>query len=749
MKRNHWVNAAVVVVMILRVSWVQAGSATTQEVENLRAFAKLYGYLRYFYPGDTAPHTAARWRQVLYFGSQEVAVAEDTAELQQALYDVFLPLAPELRLEPSDGSTPASAWSPVIVLDEEDTVAWQHSGDGISTAVTSYPTYKSLRTNRPHSVEPDPGLYRVVGALGHRGRELRLRAAARAAVRGEGNQGKLALTVVAGDSKMGVVEATEEQSITAAGWEIYELTCEVPDDAIEINVVLSLEGDGVAWFDAIELSVREAGGDWQTLTIPNAGFEDTTDPFSWWILGLRSGIIGDSSCTLEELGAFEGQRCVRIISRLTKLIDWVPGPGEVIRKDIGGGLRCVIPLTFEDEYRGQPALEKGEVELPVSTNNGFRADYVTVAIQAWNAVQHFYPFFDVVDVDWDEELTRVLQGALEAQDRWQFFYVIQRLIVGMGDGHAYVDDSQLSYGWIPVQAEQIEGQVVVYETGTSLLEPGDILHSIDGVVIDDVVAEGMSINSGSPQFRMMYTLRTLDFGPSGGVAEVELERNGVMLTVEIERKPGGLVYLRPARISELSPGVFYVDLVRCKLSEILERLEELAQADGVIFDLRGYPSYNMFPLLHHLIDEPVLDPPQYVPQIIYPDQESIVGWDTTGRWSYEPRLPRIQGHMVFLIDARAISYPENIMVIVEQYHLGDIVGRPTAGAGGYRNISDLGFGYTMFWSGMKWLKHDGSQFHLVGILPTHPVERTVQAVREDRDEDIEKALELILGTSSR
>jgi len=44
---------------------------------------------------------------------------------------------------------------------------------------------------------------------------------------------------------------------------------------------------------------------------------------------------------------------------------------------------------------------------------------------------------------------------------------------------------------------------------------------------------------------------------------------------------------------------------------------------------------------------------------------------------------------------------------------------------------------------MKVYKHDGSQHHLIGIQPTVPAVRTIQGVREGRDELFEKALEII------
>jgi len=80
------------------------------------------------------------------------------------------------------------------------------------------------------------------------------------------------------------------------------------------------------------------------------------------------------------------------------------------------------------------------------------------------------------------------------------------------------------------------------------------------------------------------------------------------------------------------------------------------------------------------------------------------------------------------------------MGIVEAYKLGEIVGGPTAGTNGNINLTDLPLGYGIWWTGMKVLKHDGSQHHGVGILPTVPVTRTIQGIREGRDEQLERAL---------
>jgi C-terminal processing protease CtpA/Prc len=83
------------------------------------------------------------------------------------------------------------------------------------------------------------------------------------------------------------------------------------------------------------------------------------------------------------------------------------------------------------------------------------------------------------------------------------------------------------------------------------------------------------------------------------------------------------------------------------------------------------------------------------------------------------------------------------MGFIEGYRLAEIVGQPTAGTNGNVNPLMLPGGFRISWTGMKVVKHDGSQHHLIGIQPTVPMERTIQGVIEGRDEFLEKALEII------
>ena len=152
-------------------------------------------------------------------------------------------------------------------------------------------------------------------------------------------------------------------------------------------------------------------------------------------------------------------------------------------------------------------------------------------------------------------------------------------------------------------------------------------------------------------------------------------------------------------------------------------------------------------VINHLLTEPDTSSAwMRVPQIINPDQKKVVGFTKHG-WHLQPKKPHIKGKVVFLTDGRAISYAESYMGFIEHYKLAEIVGQPTAGTNGNINPFELPGGFRVVWTGMRVVKHNGSQHHLIGIQPTVPVQRTIQGIIEGRDEFLEKALEIIKNDS--
>lgn len=94
-----------------------------RQVENLAAFARVYGYVRFFHPSDQAQ--SVDWDKVAVLGAGDVRAAPDPAALAVALRGVFQPIAPRLRLI-SDGA-PSETPAPIPPARGRVTF-WQHLG---------------------------------------------------------------------------------------------------------------------------------------------------------------------------------------------------------------------------------------------------------------------------------------------------------------------------------------------------------------------------------------------------------------------------------------------------------------------------------------------------------------------------------------------------------------------------------------------------------------------------------------------
>lgn len=725
------------------------------QVEHLRAFALLYGHVRWFHPSDEAADVS--WDDFAILGAERIGDVRDSAELQAELERLFLPIAPTLRLH-ADGTPeppPAPEASPADTAGLE-VVAWQHLGMGTGIAGS---VYQSARLNRERELTPaaQPGiLTQSLDAESLRGREIRLTAAVRPLERGA--QGQLWLRVDLEGGGQGFFDNMAERPVRSTDGAEVGIEGSVDPDASRLLMGSITLNGGVA-YAGIRLEVREDDGSWRRVPRANA---DLTDPETTG--GSIPGWFGPGQgWTVEALAQEDApQPTLRVTpQRFTmsgRLFEATPDPGEQMELELGGGIRAFLPLSLysrDGRTLGTPDPDQaawleaelrrvGEQRTQASPEAQEERLRIADVVVAWNVFHHFYPYFDVVDVDWDAILTEGLRRALLPQTHGEFQRDLEWLVAKLEDGHGRVTGpAPAPAGRLPASLERIEGRVVVVATNDrSDLQRGDVITHLDGMDAEPLLEQEAERFSGSVQWREFRALGELGRGLPGESARVDLLRDGLPETLQVPRIAGPPPENpRPDPIAELEPGIFYVDLDRVVMEAFESRVEELAEAEGVIFDLRGYPNGNHL-ILSHLSDEPLQSAFWRIPQIIRPDFQEPVEY-LESRWNLAPRTPRIGGRIAFITDGRAISYAESVMGIVEHYGLGDIVGGPTAGANGNVNPFTLPGGSRVVWTGMRVENHDRTLLHGRGIQPTHPVERTIAGVREGRDELLEAALDRV------
>ena len=428
-----------------------------------------------------------------------------------------------------------------------------------------------------------------------------------------------------------------------------------------------------------------------------------------------------------------------------------PDPRKPFFADLGGGVSCLVPLGLYADAGGtlphvaaEPATSAPSL---VRYSGNDRTTRLADVALAWNIFEHFYPYFDVVKTDWRAELRTALSAAATDRDEAEFVRTLRRMVARLQDGHGNVFDPSESVEFTsPVFFGWIEDRLVItaVAAGAEGLRPGDVVLKVDGRSSKQALAEAEEISSGAtPQWRRFVAMDRLLNQNSEVMLEVQTQA-GETKSVKLKRNVefDKIKEVRPPKITELKPQIFYLDLDRIKDDDFKPMLTQLEKARGIIFDLRGYPRVSPI-VISHLIDKPVESARWMVPIIKEPDHANMVDYSTDGRWKLEPIMPRLTAKVAFLTDGRAISYAESLLGIIEAYKLADIVGEPTAGTNGDINPFTLPGNYTVIWTGMKVLKNDGSRHHGVGIQPTVLVHRTIQGIAEGRDEQLERALALV------
>lgn len=716
----------------------------TTDIEELQAFARLYGVVRYFHPSDEA--AALDWEAFAVHGVARVTQGTDDAQLRDALLRLFGPVAPTLDVY-GKGQSPREA-SALFPAETEglEVVAWQHRGYGLGDMTSAY---ASARTHR--SREVPVGRQRAVGVLQEvpaeavRGKTLRLRGWAQTDAQAPHAQVRLHARGKRPEGQLGRPYKWNSDAQTRSAWSELTLEIEVPNDVGTLQVGAMVAGVGAAALDDFTLEMQGPSG-WTAVPLLDPGFEEASVGWSLDAPNFKA--------TWQVKGRDRG-RALRV-SRKTSASDGglfgaLPDPAELSGGELGAGLRYQLPLSlYSKDGRTLPKPDLSPVsmaDIPRSADTpAVRAAAVVVA---WNVLQHFYPYFDVVDTDWQavlkESVAKVQLDTSEADT----LETLQRMVSALHDGHGWVQPPSVQHTKrVRASFGRVEGQVaVLHASEGDDLRAGDIVRTVDGRDVAVVLEELRARTSGSPHRVDHVLLASSVFtrGEAGSTARLEIERDGTRMNLEVPRRDWqDPTTHKHAPIEALAGGVWYVDLSRAPWKSIEAKLDTLAAAPGVVFDLRGYPKGANSKILGHLLTGMVRQDWMFVPEIIRPDHVDPSGWDGEG-WMLFASRPHIEGKVVFLTGPGAISYAESVLGYVAGQGLGEIVGSPSAGANGNVNPFTTPGGYQITWTGMRVLGHDGGQHHGIGVTPTVAVAPTLQGVRAGIDEVFERGLSVASG----
>lgn len=505
---------------------------------------------------------------------------------------------------------------------------------------------------------------------------------------------------------------------------------------------------------SIVFSDRKSNFNKNTLIPPNKEAYTTT---YWQHKGLATGMYYRKGNPYKSVRVNALMKTTEVgqttITKGESLFDASPEIGASIEEEIGDNIYCQIPLRLylndEGTYPKSNTFDSLQNKLnKVDTKALGIATRLGNIVNVYNVFQHFHPYLKEAKVDWDKEFETALKRSFSDNTYADHLITLEKFTATLKDGHTRVTNFAKGTYQPPINWQWIENKLVISNVFDDALDltVGDIITKINDVPVDEYFKEIKStIAAGTEgwanhcaQMKSIVGKRYTEFTIEVNSKTIRLKRNGRYGYGKTK------IPIQENLYTKLAHNIYYVNITKAPMDTITKILPKLEKADGIICDLRGYPRDNDGFISHLLKENDTSDSWMRIPKIIYPNQKNRIGFDNRN-WSLEAKKPYLgDKKIVFITNGRAISYAESYMGFIRGYNLATIVGQPTAGTNGNALSFGLLGGYSISWTGMKVVKHDGSQLYAIGILPDIYVAKTIEGVKAGEDEFLNKAIEVIL-----
>lgn len=375
----------------------------------------------------------------------------------------------------------------------------------------------------------------------------------------------------------------------------------------------------------------------------------------------------------------------------------------------------------------------------------------------WNQVEYFFPYKYQMDRDWDESLETLLPVFLDAGNEQEFHLAMLKLAASLDDSHAWLITNHTNghYGfyWAPVKLKMIDGKAVVTGMHDFSLaakddwRPGDILTAVAGVSVSQLISEEFKYMYGSNLPAKYRDLEIPLLNGSTNSVEVEYLRDGKLQAKKVNR------YLKSEFSKEkpeeptwkiLDGNIGYVNMGILENKEVKKMMKELDATKAIIFDIRNYPKGTLYNIAERINTEDRPFVKFTVPDLSYPGK---FNWE--GPLSAGKKNPKAyKGKVILLVNEDTQSHAEFTAMALQTAPDVTIVGSQTSGADG--NVSDISFlgKFRTYMTGIGVFYPDGRETQRIGIVPDIEVKPSIEGVKQERDEVLEKALEVVRQKTS-
>ena len=444
---------------------------------------------------------------------------------------------------------------------------------------------------------------------------------------------------------------------------------------------------------------------------------------------------------------------------------------EPLTKPLPDINRAKAPIDFVREYYSgynQPTMltnEKLYEDMDYSDEN-----YRLLGLfRVWNVMEYYSPYLDILDEDWEDLLPDFIIQMLQGDDQHSYDLTIAALTAKLQDAHVtfgsnkdFIKKEFGEYLIDDVEFVSAEGEVVILQTfdESCPLQAGDIVRKLDGVDIKDVIEHQKRYLSVTTDEKIKNALQYTLLRSHSKTPEVTVVRDGEEMTFNVdasefqgypgprygvsfkdgEPKPyeiieGNIGVINPIFI-DLQPGATHANEVKWT-----EAMNALKDTDGLIVDVRQYPANSWFCLPPYFFEEPE------VGLITATISEAVPGTflkEPVYNFNRKPRSTySYDKEVVVLIDEHSQSASEYTAMLLRNGEKVTLMGENTIGSNGFCLLLPIPGGNMVLYTAQGIYTPDGGQTQRIGVSPDIEVKKTIEGIKEGRDEVKEAAVAYI------
>ncbi len=720
-------------------------SLNPKSIPYLKSFAKLYGYLKYYYPSTEGRY--ANWDLISIAGLKLAESCKSNQDFIDKFSNFFYPVAPLYKI--SDKTNPALIdYKQPKEADGKTACIWLHKGT-FSEVENEVQSSRIININE--SMRTSDGLaLQAIDLNDFPSGNFKFTVKSKAKILSNGSFGDIYLRFESGTFQP-IAVARLNQVITDSKWTTYTIEGSMPQNAKVLRIGISLYGEGSVWFDEMKMMISGSDGKFKDVSIKNPNFEDAQTNFvNGWMVPEMSTNAGYS--VKQDKSTFSEGKASIIISNEDSPGIKHPDAGYIYTTSINNDLLLSFPAcVYADSIQTYPKADS-EFDYSKSGKNRYflpnsldKYTNMTVAIDAWFVLNQTHPF-EISNEKSDAALEDALQLSAKSSGDDALNNVLNKLL-------AYYQDSQ-ARAWkntnskryaIPLLFEKINDKIYVTESSSELnIMPGTELIAIEGKPAVQYLSENFipyisASNTDWAFTRALAEFRTGDYSSSINITVKD--SSGISKNINLIRNihVNELMPNRPPRTIELDSSIIYIDATRILDTEFKEGINHLMNYKTLVVDLRGISQMSEH-FLGMFTEKPISPIQWNLNYYALPDKKMTTISNLAANIKTISRLKNLK--VIFLTDNRTIGFSEAIASLVKFNSLGTIIGQTTNGNAGEIAAIRLPAGFNMSFTIVKGFTPDGILIHKKGIEPDIKVLPTLEAIQAGIDPIIFKAYEI-------